>query len=176
MANVKAIPENYHTLTPYLCVYDATRALDFYKRALGATEIMRHPTPDGKIAHAELKIGDSMFMLSDEMPGGACQSPQSLGGTPVSIWIYTEDVDSLFNRAVQAGATVKMPRGGHVLGRPMGPARRSVRSLLVARNSQGRCRAGRDAEAGAGGDGQDGSARSESQVLRAREAGWIQWI
>jgi PhnB protein len=109
MPNVKAIPEGYRTLTPYLCVHDATRALDFYKRALGATEIMRHPTPDGKIAHAELKIGDSMFMLSDEMPGGACQSPQSLGGTPIGIWIYTEDVDSLFNRAVQAGATVKMP-------------------------------------------------------------------
>lgn len=109
MPNVKPIPENYRSLTPYLCVNDATRAMDFYKRALGATEISRHPTPDGKIAHAEMKIGDSVFMLSDEMPGAACKSPQSLGGTPVSVWIYTEDVDSIFNRAVQAGATVKMP-------------------------------------------------------------------
>jgi PhnB protein len=107
---VKPIPENFHSLTPTLTVNDGVRALDFYKRAFGAVEIDRHLMPDGKIAHATIQIGDSMVMLSDEFPmPGFARSPQSLGGTTGTLWIYTEDVDGLFNRAVQAGATAKMP-------------------------------------------------------------------
>jgi PhnB protein len=107
--DVRPIPEVFHSLTPSIVVDDAGRALDFYKRAFGAVELDRYPTPDGKIAHATIKIGDSMLMLSDEFPFGFGRSPQSLGGTSAGLWIYTEDVDSLFSRAVQAGAIVKMP-------------------------------------------------------------------
>jgi PhnB protein len=109
MANVKPIPEGYHTITPMLVVRDAGKAIDFYKKALGATERFRMPTPDGKIGHAELKVGDSILMLSDEFPGAATRSPQSIGGTGVSMLIYTDDVDSLFKRAVEAGAKAEMP-------------------------------------------------------------------
>lgn len=105
-AKTQATPPGYHSVTPYLVVRDGARAIDFYKQAFGATEISRMGTPDGKIAHAELKIGDSMIMLSDEMMG--YKSPQSLGGSPVSIFLYVEDVDSVFNKAVQAGAKTDM--------------------------------------------------------------------
>jgi PhnB protein len=104
---VKAIPEGSHTLTPHLVVRDAKRAIDFYKRAFGANEVGTFLTPDGKVAHASLKIGDSFFWLNDEMAGA--RSPQSLGGSPVTLNIYVENVDSLFNQAVSAGATVTMP-------------------------------------------------------------------
>jgi uncharacterized glyoxalase superfamily protein PhnB len=106
---VKPIPEGYHTLTPYLVVRDAARAIDFYKRAFGATEKERMVGPDGKVMHAELRIGNSVFMLSDEFPGTKCQSPQALGGTSGGLFIYVEDVDSAFRRAVDAGAAVEMP-------------------------------------------------------------------
>jgi PhnB protein len=109
MAKPKPIPDGYHTLTPSLVVRDAGRAIDYYKRAFGATETFRMPTPDGRVAHAELKIGDSMVMLSDEFPGASCRAPQSIGGTSVNLFVYTEDVDAMFNRAVQAGGTVTMP-------------------------------------------------------------------
>jgi PhnB protein len=101
-AQVKKIPEGYHSVTPYLVVGDAVRAIDFYTQAFGAKELMRMGAPEGKIGHAELKIGDSMIMLSDEMMGN--RSPQSLGGSPVSIFLYVEDVDSVFNQAINAGA------------------------------------------------------------------------
>ena len=101
-AQVKKIPDGYHSATPYLVVGDAARAIDFYKQAFGATELVRMDGPGGKIGHAELKIGDSMIMLSDEMMGN--RSPQTLGGSPVSIFLYVEDVDSVFTRAVDAGA------------------------------------------------------------------------
>jgi PhnB protein len=104
---VKKIPTGYHTATPYLVVADAARAIDFYKRAFGATELARMETPQGKIGHAELKIGDSIIMLSDEIMGN--RSPQTLGGSPVSIFLYVEDVDSVFNQAVDAGAKSDMP-------------------------------------------------------------------
>jgi PhnB protein len=104
---VQAIPPGYHSVTPYLVVREGARAIDFYKQAFGATEVSRMDTPDGKLGHAELKIGDSMIMLSDEMMGN--KSPQSLGGSAVSIFIYVEDVDSVFNRAVKAGAKSDMP-------------------------------------------------------------------
>mgnify|MGYP001426172613 CR=1 FL=1 len=105
---VKAIPPGYHSVTPYLVVNDASRAIDFYKQAFGATETSRMEGPGGKIGHAELKIGDSMLMLSDEMPGGNSRSPQSLGGSPVSMFMYTDNVDSVFNQAVKAGAKADM--------------------------------------------------------------------
>lgn len=104
---VQAIPPGYHSVTPYLVVDDGARAIDFYKHSFGANEVSRMATPDGKIAHAELKIGDSMIMLSDAMMG--YRSPLSLGGSPVSIFLYVDDVDSVFNRAIEAGAKSDMP-------------------------------------------------------------------
>jgi len=101
---VKPIPEGYHTATPYLTVRDAAKAIDFYKRAFDATEVHRMEGPDGKVAHAELKIGDSIIMLGDEMPGADTRSPQSLGGTTSGIFLYVKDVDSAFHKAVGAGA------------------------------------------------------------------------
>jgi len=101
---VKAIPEGYHTVTPYITVQNAARAIDFYKRAFGAKEVTRMDGPDGKVAHAELKIGDSMIMLGDEMPGSGTKSPQSLAGTTSGIFLYVENVDSVFDQAVTAGA------------------------------------------------------------------------
>src|SRR6266446_525700 len=103
----KPIPDGYHTATPYLIIRGAAEAIEFYKKAFGATELFRFPTPDGKIGHAEIKIGDSPIMLADEYPDMGYKGPQSLGGSPVSIMIYVEDVDSVFNQAVVAGATVK---------------------------------------------------------------------
>jgi PhnB protein len=109
--SVKPIPDGYRSVTPYLVVSSATAAIDFYKHAFGAKEIARMDGPQGKIAHAELKIGDSMIMLSDEMPGPGCttRSPQSLGGSTVGIFLYVENVDKAFNQATSAGAKVEMP-------------------------------------------------------------------
>lgn len=104
---VKPIPEGYHTATPYLIIKGAADAIEFYKKAFGATELFRFPAPDGKIGHAEIKIGDSPIMLADEYPDMGYNGPKSLGGSPVSLMIYVEDVDTVFNRAVDAGATVK---------------------------------------------------------------------
>lgn len=103
---VKPIPDNYRTVTPYLVVNDAKAAIDFYRSAFGAKEVTKMDGPGGKIAHAELKIGDSMIMLSDEMPGGVARAPQSLGGTTSGIFLYVDDVDSTFGKAVSAGARV----------------------------------------------------------------------
>ena len=106
---VKPIPEGFHTLTPYLIIKGAAQAIDFYKRAFGAEELFRMAGPDGKtVGHAEIKIGDSIVMLADDVPE-MFRSPQSLNGTPVSFLIYVEDVDAAFNRAVEAGATVARP-------------------------------------------------------------------
>ena len=103
----KPIPEGYHTATPYLIIGGAAAAIEFYKKAFGATELFRFPAPGGKIGHAEIKIGDSPIMLADEYPEMGYKGPQSLGGSPVSLMIYVEDVDSIFNQAVAAGASVK---------------------------------------------------------------------
>ena len=106
----KPIPDGYHTITPYLTVKGAAAAIDFYTRAFGAEEVSRHIGPDGKsVMHAELKIGDSIFMLSDEFPGAGCRSPQSLGATTMNMHFYVNDVDAAFDRAVKAGATALMP-------------------------------------------------------------------
>ena len=106
---VKPIPEGYHTATPYLIVKDAARAIEFYKKAFGATELMRMPGTGGKIGHAEIKIGDSPIMLADEVPGMGFRSPESLGGSPISILLYVEDVDVVFSEALAAGAKVQRP-------------------------------------------------------------------
>jgi PhnB protein len=107
---VKPIPKGYQAVTPYLVVRDAARVIEFYKEAFGAEERSRMTTPDGKtVAHAELKIGDSIFMLSDEMPGQLCESPLALGGTTFGFYLYVKDVDKAFDRAVAAGAESKRP-------------------------------------------------------------------
>jgi PhnB protein len=106
---VKHIPDGYHTATPYLIVKGAASALEFYKKALGATEIMRFPGPDGLIGHAEIRIGNSVLMLADENPAMGARSPKTLGGSPISIMIYVEDSDATFNKAVAAGAKVVRP-------------------------------------------------------------------
>ncbi len=106
---VKPIPENYHAVTPYLVVQGAAKAIDFYKKVFGAQEIMRMQGPDGKIGHAEIKIGDSIIMLADEHPEMDARAPQSFGGTPVSLLVYVTDVDNVFKQAVSAGAKELRP-------------------------------------------------------------------
>ncbi|MBA3241034.1 MAG: VOC family protein [Acidobacteria bacterium] len=106
---VKPIPDGYHSLTPYLIVDGAARAIEFYKEAFGATEMMRMDEPGGKVGHAELKIGDSIVMLADEFPDMGRRGPQSIGGTPVSFMLYVEDVDAVVSRAVAAGGKLVRP-------------------------------------------------------------------
>ena len=100
----KAIPDGYTTATPYLIVKGAAEAIEFYKRAFGATEILRMADPQGRVGHAEIKIGDSVIMLADEHPSMGYRGPRSLGGSSVSILLYLEDVDRVFERAVKGGA------------------------------------------------------------------------
>lgn len=106
---VKAVPEGYHSVTPYLCVSDAARAIEFYKEAFGATERMRMEAPGGKIGHAEIQVGDSIIALADEYPEMNFRSPQTLGGPSSQFMIYVEDVDARFEQAVAAGAKVVKP-------------------------------------------------------------------
>jgi PhnB protein len=106
---VKPIPEGYNSVNAYLAVEDAEKAIEFYSRAFGAKERGRMPGPGGKIAHAELEIGDSVVMLSDPMPQQSVKSPSQLGGTSASLMLYVEDVDEFVQQAVDAGATITMP-------------------------------------------------------------------
>jgi PhnB protein len=106
---VKAIPDGYHSVTPYLIIDGAARAIDFYKRAFDAKELMRIPSPGDKIGHAEIKIGDSVIMLADEHPEMDARSPTHFGGSPISIMIYLEDVDKQFKQAISAGGTELRP-------------------------------------------------------------------
>ena len=106
---VKAIPDGYHTVTPGLTVRDGAKAIEFYKQAFGAQQVFRMDRPDGRLGHAELKIGNSTLMLGEEDPRWGCQSPESLKGTPVSFYLYVPDADAAFARAVAAGATVLKP-------------------------------------------------------------------
>ena len=108
-SKVKPIPEGYHSVTPYLIIKNAAAAIEFYKKAFGAMELFRMDQPNGKIGHAEIKIGDSPIMLSDEFPEMGYRSPQSLGGSPVSIMLYVDDVDAVVNRATTAGAKLDRP-------------------------------------------------------------------
>ncbi len=108
---VKAIPDGYHTVTPFLSLKNATKAIQFYKDALGARVIEKNDSPDGKVMHAVIQIGDSLLMLADEFPQSKCgiSSPQSLKGSTTMLHLYVEDVDTAFNKAVKAGAKVIMP-------------------------------------------------------------------
>ncbi len=116
----KPIPDGYHTVTPYLIVNDAARAIEFYKKAFGATELLRMPKADGKIGHAEIRIGDSPVMLADELPEMEARSPKSFGGSPVRIFLYVEKVDTIFTQAVAAGAKVRRPVADQFYGDRMG--------------------------------------------------------
>jgi len=108
MANAaKPVPEGFHTITPQLVLDNAAQTIDWYKEAFGAEELSRSVGPDGKVMHAELRIGDSRFMVNDAMIGG--KAPSALGGSPASLWLYVENSDTLFDRAVGAGAKVQMP-------------------------------------------------------------------
>jgi len=107
--STKPIPEGFHTITPSLVVNDAAKAIEFYKKALGAQERMRMALPDGRISHAELRIGNSVIFLSDELPNMGSKSPQSAGTTTGSLYLYVEDVDKDFKRAVDAGGKASMP-------------------------------------------------------------------
>ena len=106
---VKPIPDGYHSVTPYLMVKGGASALEFYKKVFGAAEIFRFDGPNGTIAHAEFKIGDSIVMLADENDDTGFRGPQSIGGSPVGIMVYVDDVDRIFHRAVAEGASVKQP-------------------------------------------------------------------
>ena len=106
---IKPIPDGYRTATPYLIVQGAAQAIEFYKRAFGASELLRMPDPQGRVAHAEIKIGDSVIMLADEHPAVGHRGPRSLGGSSVSILLYVADVDQVFERSVKAGAKAQRP-------------------------------------------------------------------
>lgn len=108
--HVKRIPEGFHTITPHMIVRNAAQAIDFYKKAFGAEELYRSPSPDGKtLMHAALRIGNSNLFLCDEFPQMGAKAPPTLGGTPVTMTLYVEDADKAFNQAVKAGAEVVMP-------------------------------------------------------------------
>ena len=106
---VKPIPDGYHSVTPYLILDDAARALEFYKQALGAVELLRIPAPGGKVGHAEIRIGNSVIMLADESPAMGARSARTLGGSPISLMVYVEDVDARVAQAVAAGAKLTRP-------------------------------------------------------------------
>ena len=107
---VKPVPEGYHSVTPDLTLKDSIKAIKFYKKAFGAKEMGVFPSPDGKSTmHAVIKIGDSIIMMGDERPGESCESAETLGASPVSLFVYVPDVDKVFNQAVDAGAEITMP-------------------------------------------------------------------
>lgn len=119
-STVKPIPDDHRTVTPYLTVNDAAAALAFYVQAFGAEEILRLNMPGGKIGHAEFKIGESNFMISDEYPHPSSTSPARLGGSTVKLHLYLTDVDASFARAIAAGATATMPPADQFWGDRMG--------------------------------------------------------
>ena len=145
-SSVKPIPEGYHSVTPYLIVDGAAGAIEFYKKAFGATELMRMAAPGGKVGHAEIRIGDSRIMLADEFPDMGARSPKAFGGSPVNLHLYVEDVDAVARQAVAAGAKEVRAGQGSVLRRPLGHLRGSLRPPLARRDPQGG-RAGGRAEA-----------------------------
>jgi len=117
---IKSIPDGYHTVTPYLVVTNTDKAIEFYKEAFGATELMRLTSPEGNVMHAEIMIGDSPLMLCDECPAWNALSPLTIGGTAVSIMLYLEEVDKVVDRAVAAGAALIMPVADQFWGDRMG--------------------------------------------------------
>jgi PhnB protein len=114
------VPAGYHTATPYLILDDESRAIEFYRQAFDAEELDRYDAPGGRIGHAEIRVGDSIIMLADEYPDMGYRSPQAIGGTPVSIMLYVEDVDAQFERAVAAGAKVRRPLADQFYGDRVG--------------------------------------------------------
>ena len=114
--NVKPIPDGYEGATPYLCIKGAAEAIEFYRKAFGATEILRLADPGGKVGHAEIKIGGATIMLADEYPEMGVVSPKTLGGSPVTIHLYVQDVDALARRAESAGIKVLRPVEDHFYG------------------------------------------------------------
>src|SRR5881628_1170291 len=131
---VKPIPEDMHSITPHLVCAGAASAIEFYKKAFGATEKGRLPGPDGRLMHAAVRIGDSTVMLVDEMPEWGALGPKALKGSPVTIHLYVDDVDAVVARAVKAGAKVTMPVADQ-FWRPLRPARGPVRPPLVGRHA-----------------------------------------
>ena len=119
-ATVKPIPDGYHSVTPYLTVKNADAALAFYAKAFGAVEILRLAMPDGKVGHAEFRIGVSNFMISDEYPSPGSTSPETLGGSAVKLHLYVADVDAVFAQAIAAGAQAAMPPADQFWGDRMG--------------------------------------------------------
>lgn len=117
---VQAIPEGYHSITPYLTVHDGQAALDFYQRAFGASVVLTMPNPDGRLAHAEIKLGDSHVMLSDEFPDWGALSPKTLGGRSGTLMFYVQDVDAVVARAVAAGAKLDRPVANQFYGDRVG--------------------------------------------------------
>jgi PhnB protein len=117
---VKPIPEGYHCVTASICAKGAAQAIDFYKKVFSATERMRMPHPDGRVGHAEIQIGDSAIMISDEFPEMGALSPQTVGGSPVSLYVYVADADETFKKAVAAGAKVKRPLADQFYGDRVG--------------------------------------------------------
>ena len=115
-AKVKPIPDGYHSVTPYLIVDGAAKAIEFYKQAFGAEELFRMAQPDGRIGHAELQVGSSRIMLADENMQMGIRGPKSLGGASMMLMLYVEDVDKVFDRAVKAGATVERPLANQFYG------------------------------------------------------------
>jgi PhnB protein len=113
---VKPIPDGYHVITPYLIIKGAAAAIDFYKKAFGATELVRMPQPDGRVGHAELKIGDSCIMLADEFPEMETVGPKTLGNTSVGLLLYVENADAVFDKAISLGAKVKKPMADQFYG------------------------------------------------------------
>jgi PhnB protein len=117
---VQPIPPGFHSVTPYLTVNNAAAAIEFYTKAFGAKEVQVHKTPDGKILNAQIKVGDSMVMLSDEFPGSDVRSPLSIGASTVTLHIYTVNVDKLWEMAIAAGARITMPLGNQFWGERYG--------------------------------------------------------
>src|SRR6516164_6911440 len=113
---VKPVPDGYHSVTPYLVIKGAAAAIDYYKKAFGAIEMVRMPQPDGRIGHAEIKIGDVMVMLSDEFPERKIVGPATLGNTTVGLLLYVEDADATFQKAVGLGAKVETPMADQFYG------------------------------------------------------------
>ena len=109
MTNMQAVPTGHHTVTPYLAIRNAAAGLEFYKNAFGAIESYRLTMPDGRVGHAEIRLGDSIIMLADEFPEYGGKAPETLGGSPVNLHLYVEDVDAFFTRALAAGAKERKP-------------------------------------------------------------------
>ena len=121
--SVQPIPAGYHAVTPYLILRGASKAIEFYKQAFGATELMRLEAPGDKVGHAEIRIGDSPIMLGDEMPEMGFKGPEALGGSPISLMVYVADSDAVFNQAIAAGATVERPMRDEFYGDRTGSVR-----------------------------------------------------